>query len=87
MVYKIIYATSARKFLKKLPKETEARILRYLLKVVDNPFSFGSPLTGDLAGHWRYRVQDYRVVCKIIQRQLVITVVKIGHRCNVYEDA
>ena len=41
-------------------------------------------MSGNLAGLWRYRVGDYRIICKIQDDELVITVVRVGHRRNVY---
>ena len=44
----------------------------------------GAHLTANLAGLWRYRVGDYRVICKIEEQALVLLVVKVGHRSDVY---
>ena len=43
-------------------------------------------LVGNLEGLWRYRVGDYRIICKIMAQQLVIFVVEIGHRREIYKD-
>ncbi|MGI9500042.1 MAG: type II toxin-antitoxin system RelE family toxin, partial [Geminicoccaceae bacterium] len=42
------------------------------------------PLFGNLAGKWRYRVGDYRIICEIEDEHLVVVIVKIGHRREVY---
>jgi mRNA interferase RelE/StbE len=42
-------------------------------------------MTGDLLGLWRYRVGDYRLVCSLEQESLIVLVVRLGHRKNVYE--
>ncbi|TIW19463.1 MAG: type II toxin-antitoxin system RelE/ParE family toxin, partial [Mesorhizobium sp.] len=54
------------------------------LAVLDNPRELGKPLKGPLATFWRYRVGDYRVICDVQDRRLVILVVTIGHRGDVY---
>ena len=51
---------------------------------LDDPRSRGKALTGNLAGLWRYRVGDYRVVCDIEDGVLVILVVDVAHRREVY---
>ncbi|MBN9343781.1 MAG: type II toxin-antitoxin system mRNA interferase toxin, RelE/StbE family [Holosporales bacterium] len=43
-------------------------------------------MTGNLQEFWRYRVGDYRVICKIEDEKIIITVVMIGHRREVYEE-
>ncbi|MBE9485947.1 MAG: type II toxin-antitoxin system RelE/ParE family toxin, partial [Chloroflexi bacterium] len=49
-----------------------------------NPRHFGEPLRGDMAGLWRYRVGDYRIICEIQEQQLVVLALAIGHRRGVY---
>ncbi|CAB0979424.1 type II toxin-antitoxin system RelE/ParE family toxin [Corynebacterium diphtheriae] len=46
----------------------------------------GKALTGNWAGFWRWRVGDYRLVAAIEDDRVVIVVVSIGHRSQVYED-
>ncbi len=61
--------------------------MRYLYKKVqnmENPRQLGKPLSGDMSGFWRYRVEDYRVICEIIDGELLVLVIKIGHRKEVY---
>nr|WP_245554963.1 type II toxin-antitoxin system RelE/ParE family toxin [Nesterenkonia alba] len=60
-----------------------ARRLRSALRAVaslDDPRARGKALTGNLAGHWRYRVGDYRIVCDIQDEKLVIVALDLGHR-------
>lgn len=52
----------------------------------DNPFIHGKALTANLRGHWRYRVGNYRLICKIEQDEVIILVVEIGHRSDIYEN-
>jgi mRNA interferase RelE/StbE len=39
-----------------------------------------------LAGLWRYRVGDYRLICRFEENRLVVLVLQVGHRRDVYED-
>jgi len=51
-----------------------------------DPRNFGKPLRASKFGLWRYRVRDYRVICELQDRRLVVLVVAIGHRSTIYED-
>ncbi|MGI5074078.1 type II toxin-antitoxin system RelE/ParE family toxin [Treponema vincentii] len=72
--------------LKKLDAAISKRVLDYLeqVELLDNPRSRGKALTSNLAGLWRYRVSDYRILCRIRDDELIITVIEIAHRSTVY---
>jgi mRNA interferase RelE/StbE len=55
------------------------------LSKTENPRSIGAPLKGKLAGLWKYRVGDYRLVCHIEDSLLTIVMVSIGHRKFIYK--
>ena len=77
----------ALKALAKITKKDRDRILQFLkvdLLNFDNPRSSGKALQGDLKGLWRYRVGDYRLIAQIHDNELVILVIEIGHRKDVY---
>lgn len=79
----------ARRELRKLDPKTQQEILRYLRERVAgsaDPRQFGKPLRMNLAGLWRYRVGNYRLICRIEEQRLVVLILKIGHRREVYED-
>lgn len=78
---------TARKQLKKLDRQAQREILGYLDERIASPESprrFGKALKADLSGLWRYRVGDYRILCQIQDHQLVVLVVAVGHRRQVY---
>lgn len=50
-----------------------------------DPRHLGKPLSGNLREFWRYRVGDYRLICKIQDDHLLILVVRIAHRSQVYD--
>ncbi|HGJ5881983.1 type II toxin-antitoxin system RelE family toxin [Arsenophonus sp.] len=88
MVWKIKYADSALKSVKKMDMQNAKRIVDYLDKRIassDDPRVFGKSLKGDLGEFWRYRIGDYRVLCEIIDEELIILAATIGHRREVYE--
>ena len=84
-----VYRFDARalKELKKLGRQTQQEILCYLDERVAGsvvPRRFGKALNADLAGLWRYRVGDYRILCQIKDCELLVLVVAVGHHKNVY---
>ena len=83
---KVVLTETFKKQLKKLDAAISKRILDYLeqIELLDNPRSRGKALTSNLSGLWRYRVGDYRILCRIRDDKLIITVIEIAHRSTVY---
>lgn len=82
------FDTRALKELRKLGTQAQQDIIAYLDKRVSgesDPRRFGKGLRAELAGLWRYRVGDYRILCQIRDGELLILVVSVGHRRDVYE--
>jgi mRNA interferase RelE/StbE len=65
--------------------QTVREFLEKRIKGCEDPRAFGKPLRGGLHGLWRYRVQDYRLICELIDGQCFVILVKVGHRSNVYD--
>lgn len=77
----------ALKELKKLGSHAQREIINYLDERVagdGDPRRFGKGLKANLSGLWRYRVMDYRIVCRIEDGELLVLVVAVGHRKAVY---
>ena len=86
-MWTIEWERKALKDAKKLDKSARQRIVNYLEKRVlssQNPYQFGKPLEGNKLGLWRYRVGDYRILCQIEESRLVVLVVAVGHRKDIY---
>jgi len=84
-MYKIEFDKKVDKQIKKLDSKVKKQILDYLeFRVLKDPFAFGKSLVADKSGLWRYRVNNYRVICDIKKDKLVVLVVKVGHRSIVY---
>lgn len=63
------------------------RLVKFLEeKVAPDPRAYGDQLKGSLADYWRYKLGDYRILCRIEDEQIQVIVVKIGHRREVYKD-
>lgn len=84
MSYKILLSPKANNFLKKLDKKDKERIENKLRDLREDS-ELGKPLTGKLSGLWSLRIGDYRVLYQIKDNELVILVLKIGHRKKVYD--
>jgi mRNA interferase RelE/StbE len=72
---------------RKIDPAARQRIREYLEQRVANlgdPRQIGKPLKGELASLWRYRVGDYRLICELRDEALVVLVIRIGHRREVY---
>jgi len=79
-------ALSARKELNKLDKTVQKRITRYLYeRVALSPRTYGTALVGDKSGFWRYHVGDYRIIAEIREQVLIVEVIRVGHRKDVYD--
>jgi mRNA interferase RelE/StbE len=86
MVWQIEFEKKADKQFSSLDFHIQKKIVRYLRERIPNdPKLFGKELTGDKAGLWRYRVEDYRVICKLQDDRLVVLVMDVGHRKEIYE--
>jgi len=83
-MYKIIFDRKALDFFKKLYKPVCERIGKKIEALKENP-ELGVPLLGNLSGLWKLRIGDYRIIYKIFNNDLVILIIKIGHRKNVYD--
>ena len=74
--------------LQQLDRVVQWRLLDYLTQRVAlavSPRTLGEALTSSFAGLWRYRVGDYRVICRIEDERLMVLVVRVGHRRDVYD--
>lgn len=88
LVWTIKFNASALKQFKKLDKSIQKKILKFLtlrISPLENPRISGKPLSYDKFGLWRYRIEDFRIVCQINDDALLILVVRVGHRKEVYE--
>jgi mRNA interferase RelE/StbE len=85
-VYKVAYLDTVERDLDKLGKTTAKKILLRIEKYLAiDPKNLGKPLKGDFLGYWRYRWGSYRVIYKISDKEILIIILKISHRKDVYE--
>lgn len=87
MIYTVEYTSQAVKELKKLDKHTKSLIYGWIEKnLVDccEPRIQGKGLIANRSGQWRYRVGDYRIIAEIDDDKIIILVLSIGHRKDIY---
>jgi mRNA interferase RelE/StbE len=88
MAYGVELSIAADRELGRLDAQPRKRILKFLHERVaklDDPRSIGQALHGSRLGEfWKYRVGDYRLICKIEDDRLLVLILRVGHRTNVY---
>lgn len=84
MPYTILFKPSARRDLAKVPKTVAERIARAIDALADQPRPSGCQKLANEDGLWRIRVGDYRIVYKIEDERLLVLIVTLGHRRDVY---
>ena len=88
MAYLVEFTKSALRDIKKLDKGTSALILGWIRKNLEgcsDPRIHGKGLTANRSGQWRYRAGDYRIIADIDDSRIVVVVVRIGHRRDIYD--
>lgn len=81
------FSERARKELKKMDRYTAAMLLGWIRKNLEgceDPRQHGKGLTANRSGQWRYRIGDYRLLAEIQEEKVVILVLQVGHRSDVY---
>lgn len=87
--YTVEYTPAAIKQLAKLDKHTRKLIYAWIdknLQGCENPRQHGKGLTANHSGQWRYRVGNYRIIAEIEEDKIVILILNIGHRRDIYEN-
>lgn len=83
LLYEVIFSQKAKKQLFKLEKVIQERIISALERIRIRPEAYITKLVGDPG--YKLRVGDYRVIMDIDKGKLLVLVIKIGHRRNIYE--
>lgn len=88
MAYEIEFDPDALKDLKKLDRPIQQRLVGFLklrVATLENPREIGEPLSGaTLGNYWKYRVGDWRIICDIQDSRIIVRVLRIGNRREVY---
>ena len=85
MAYKLLFDDKVTKDLKSIDKSWQKKILEAIkTKLIEDPY-IGKKLVGDLSSYYRYRVNDYRVIYEIFEDEIILVVIKIKHRKDIYK--
>ena len=87
-MYHVEFTKNALKQLKKMDKSSASLILGWIRKNIegcDNPRVHGKGLTANRSGQWRYRVGDYRIITEIEDNKVIVLVLNVGHRRDIYD--
>jgi mRNA interferase RelE/StbE len=84
MKYRIEFSPTAERQFKKLPKEVQARLKHRIDILAENPFPRGVKKLSAEEDLYRLRIGDYRIVYQVQGKALLILILKLGHRKNVY---
>jgi mRNA interferase RelE/StbE len=86
MTWRIEFDPAAAKELRKLGDVPARRIVEFLsTRVADDPRNLGEALKGKLGEIWKYRIGDYRIIADIRDNVLLILIVRVGHRREIYK--
>jgi mRNA interferase RelE/StbE len=88
LAWAVEFDPDAVKDLKKLDKQVQVRILEFLrerLARMNNPRELGEALAGSkLGNYWKYRVGDWRIICDLQDQRIVVRVLRVGNRREIY---
>ena len=87
LTWKVEFQLTAQQQIRQLDRSIQKRVLSFFeqrVLLLDNPRQLGKALTGDKVGLWRYRIGDYRAICRIEDERATILVLALGHRREIY---
>lgn len=85
MTYKVVFSREAQRNLNKLPVKIVDQVLPFIADVLAaDPHRIGKPLIGEMAGLWSARRTAFRIVYRIDDGRVLIEVVRVAHRADVY---
>jgi mRNA interferase RelE/StbE len=88
LIYNVLWSEESIKNLQKIDKsiakKIKEKIINYLAK---DPINLGKPLTGDFKNLYRYRFNNFRIIYAINKNEIIISILKIGHRKDIYENS
>ncbi|MBI3553882.1 MAG: type II toxin-antitoxin system RelE/ParE family toxin [Elusimicrobia bacterium] len=83
MTYRVLYTEAAAKIIRKLDGAVKERIRKAIVRISEHP-ELGKHLTGLLKDRWSYRVGGWRILYKIRNAELIILILTIGRRSEIY---
>ena len=85
-MWDIFFTKKAQKQINALDKTIQSKFKKVIAeKLKTNPALYLEPLLGDMAGYYKFRIGDYRLICEKEEQKLIIIVIEIGHRKEIYK--
>jgi mRNA interferase RelE/StbE len=84
MKYQVNIESKAKKALNKIPNIYKEKMIKALRSLAVDPFQ-GKKLEGELKGQYSIRVWPYRIIYQIYKKELIISIIDVGHRQGVYK--
>lgn len=86
MAWQVIFTKKAQKQINDLDKQIQSRMKKSIQeKLMVNPSAYLDPLVGEFDGYYKFRVGDYRLICTKEDEKLIVIIVEIGHRREIYK--
>ena len=88
LAWTVKFSTRAVKSLKRIDRPNQELILKFMTEKVakhPDPVILAKKLSGNLGDFYRFRLGDYRIVCEVQNQELIILILQIGHRQNIYQ--
>ena len=85
-MYKIVYTKEAKKNITKLTNKKKGQIKEAIENIASDPKT-GNRLTQELSGLWSYRSGDYRIIYQFSHKEILVIILTVGHRKEVYKKA
>jgi len=85
-MHKVLYTAEAKNLIEKLTLKKKRQIKNAIERIAIDP-SLGKRLMHELSGMWSYRSGDFRIIYRVEHHRLVIIVLTLGHRKNIYHKA
>lgn len=83
-MYRLLYTDEAKKQISKLDNRLKEKIRIAAEEIQTNP-TVGKPLTRELKGRFSYRIGDYRIIYRLYHTEVVVLILAVGHRRDIYE--
>jgi len=83
-MYRVLYTSEARSFIEACDKNIKRQLKAAVERIAATP-EIGKRLTQELSRFWSYRSGDYRIIYRVSHSEIVVVIVAIGHRSNIYE--
>ncbi len=83
--YKVLISNSAEKQLKKLPQQVQQKLIAVIVALGFDPHPYGSKKLSGYDSTYRVRVGDYRVIYELEHMEVTVTILKLGHRKDIYK--